>query len=93
MRRFLTVAMMGVGLSAMLATTPGLRAQERDRPVAPEARRHEEHEWNEREEKAYRAWMREQHRKYVAHERLKDEERARYWEWRRAHDDEKLHIH
>ena len=67
-----------------------------DRPG--EARRYhdrkynDDHEWNGREDQAYRMWVRERHRNYVEFERLHDRDREAYWGWRHRHPDSALRI-
>lgn len=52
----------------------------------------DDHQWNDREDKAYRIWAKEQHRRYVTFDKLKDRDRQSYWTWRHDHDDAKLKI-
>jgi len=54
--------------------------------------RNEDHKWDKREDKAYRMWVKEQHRKYKDFGKLKEEERQQYWAWRHDHNDAALHI-
>lgn len=43
------------------------------------------HRWNDREERAYRAFLNEQHRQYREFGRLERPEQDEYWEWRHNH--------
>ena len=46
------------------------------------------HEWNEREEHAYRHWLQEErHREYHPWEKASREEQKEYWRWRHEHMD------
>jgi len=51
----------------------------------------DDHEWNEKEDHAYREWLKERHRSYVDFEKLKDKDREAYWAWRHKHPDDKIH--
>ena len=52
----------------------------------------DDHEWNNHEDKAYRMWAKENHRKYVNFQKLRDEDREDYWRWRHDHSDAMLKI-
>jgi hypothetical protein len=52
----------------------------------------DDHSWNSHEDKAYRMWAKENHRKYVAFSKLKDEDQQAYWGWRHNHSDAVLKI-
>ena len=43
------------------------------------------HTWNDREDRHYRAYLAEQHRKYVAFNRLSRTRQNEYWNWRHQH--------
>jgi hypothetical protein len=75
---------------APLALTPAaLRADDRK---YHDASHNDDHEWNAHEDKAYRIWLKENHRKYKNFEAIKEEDRQSYWSWRHDHDDAKLKI-
>jgi len=50
-----------------------------------DSERHDYHEWNAGEQRAYRHYWQEQHRDYVEWNRLNDEQRRAYWRWRHEH--------
>ncbi len=50
--------------------------------------RHDDHVWNDREDRAYRMWLKETHRKHRDFDRLREEDRQAYWAWRHEHSDE-----
>ncbi len=52
----------------------------------------DDHEWNSHEDKAYRMWAKENHRKYVPFAKLKAEDQESYWGWRHDHSDAVLKI-
>jgi hypothetical protein len=48
------------------------------------------HRWNDREERAYRVYLADQHRDYREFNRLERPEQDRYWSWRHDHRDADL---
>jgi hypothetical protein len=84
-------ALFGAAVLAALTTAPvTLRAEEHKN--YHDAKHNDEHEWNEHENRAYRIWVKENHRKYRDFARLKEEERESYWAWRHEHSDAVLKI-
>ena len=68
-----------------IAVTPvNLRADDR---VYHDRARNDDHRWDAREDRAYRAWVRENHMKYREFRRLRQEDQERYWGWRHEHPD------
>ena len=57
-----------------------------------DARHNDEHAWNDREDRAYRVWLQDNHRKYNNFDRLKERDRQAYWNWRHDHSDAQLKI-
>lgn len=45
------------------------------------------HEWNEREDRAYRRFLEEKHRAYHEWSKAKRREQQEYWHWRHEHHD------
>jgi hypothetical protein len=45
------------------------------------------HDWDEREDRAYRHYLEEKHEQYRAYEKMKYKEQHDYWEWRHSHPD------
>ena len=79
MRRYLTTLLLGAALC-----TPGVmhakKYYDRDR--------HDYHEWNEHEERAYRHWLQEERRhEYHPWVKARRQEQMEYWRWRHAHPD------
>jgi hypothetical protein len=82
---FLSAALLGT-----VATTPStMRADDRR---YHDAAHNDEHHWDNHEDRAYRIWVKENHRRYTNFDRLRDEDRQSYWNWRHDHDDAKLKI-
>jgi hypothetical protein len=92
MRRFWNTALLCAALIGPIAIAPAsLRADDHDR-VYHDRDHNDDHHWNAHEDRAYRAWVKENHRKYRDFSRLREEDRARYWAWRHEHSDAVLHI-
>jgi hypothetical protein len=86
----LTTALMGAALivPGTLAPTQLMAADQKYHDKG----HNDDHEWNSHEDKAYRIWAKENHRKYVRFDKLKDEDRESYWGWRHEHSDAVLKI-
>ena len=52
----------------------------------------DDHTWDNREDRAYRMWAKENHRKYRVFNKLKDQDQQAYWAWRHEHSDAQLKI-
>jgi len=90
MSRFLTSMALGlITLAPMASTVVGADSHPR---TYHDKARNEDHEWNSQEDKAYRIWLKENHRKYRDFAKLKEEERQTYWGWRHDHSDALLKI-
>lgn len=88
--RFLNSMLLSAALLAPVALVPvTLRADDR---VYKDEKFHDEHHWDAHEDRAYRMWVKEQHRKYVEFQRLRAEDQSAYWAWRHEHSDAVLHI-
>jgi len=85
MRRFLNAALLSAALITPLALAPtALRADDR---VYHDAEHNDDHHWDTHEDRAYRVWVKENHRKYRDFARLKVEDQRAYWGWRHEHSD------
>ena len=49
------------------------------------------HNWDAREDEAYRRWLEEKHETYVTFERLDNKRQEDYWRWRHKHADHDDH--
>jgi hypothetical protein len=94
MLRLLTVAAFSTALVGTLMLTPSiLRADHDDHDrVYQDRDHHDEHHWDKHEDRAYRIWVKDQHRHYENFDRLRAEDQAAYWNWRHEHSDTVLHI-
>jgi len=90
MPRFLNAALLGVALLAPTMMSTALRAE--DHRTYHDKGHNDDHEWNSHEDRAYRIWVRENHRKYRDFATLKEEDREAYWAWRHDHSDALLKI-
>ena len=90
MPHFLKVALLSVALIAPITMAPTtLRAEDRK---YHDAQHNDDHAWNSHEDRAYRIWVKENHRKYNDFARLKEEDQQAYWAWRHEHSDALLKI-
>jgi hypothetical protein len=93
MHRFLNTVLLGTALLIpAVVTTPSLRAEDKPARVYHDKGRNEDHQWNDHEDRAYRMWVKENHRKYRDFDKLKEEEQRSYWTWRHDHSDAILKI-
>jgi hypothetical protein len=89
MKSIIQTAILSAALLGVASTPSVMRAQDHK---YHDAAHNDDHEWNSHEDKAYRIWAKENHRKYVTFDKLKDEDQQSYWAWRHDHDDAKLKI-
>jgi hypothetical protein len=89
-------------LSAALIVPVLVSAQDRDHPDNKgqnnqQNKRYEDkahkdsHEWNADEDKAYRGYLQEHHKKYQDFAKAKKSQQSDYWNWRHAHSDSDRH--
>lgn len=52
----------------------------------------DDHEWNNHEDRAYRIYVKQNHRKYNPFVRLNENDQQAYWGWRHEHSDALLKI-
>ena len=92
MRRFLNAALLSAALMAPIALAPTtLRADDHDR-VYHDKDHNDDHHWDSHEDRAYRMYVRENHRKYTRFERLNEADQQGYWGWRHEHSNAVLKI-
>jgi hypothetical protein len=90
MKSIFRTAMLSAALLGVVVSAPStMRAQDHK---YHDTAHNDDHEWNGHEDKAYRIWVKENHRKYTSFDKLRDEDRQAYWGWRHDHDDAKLKI-
>ena len=87
---FLSAAILVAGIAMGPSTSP---AQEHKASVTYHDKRHnDDHEWNDREDRAYGIWQKNTHRKEVEFSARKPSEQQTYWNWRHTHSDASLKI-
>ena len=94
MLRFLNAALLGTALIIPVAMAPtALRAQDNKGARSYHDKQHnDDHHWDSHEDRAYRMWAKENHRKYREFSRLPDNDQQAYWGWRHEHSDAVLKI-
>jgi hypothetical protein len=91
--RFFNATLLGAALIVPIAIAPtALRADDHKARNYHDKQHNDDHEWNDREDRAYRMWAKENHRKYRDFSKLKEDERQSYWGWRHEHSDAVLKI-
>jgi hypothetical protein len=90
MRRFLSNALLTAALLGPIAIAPAvLLAQDR---VYHDAEHNDDHHWDAHEDRAYRVWVKENHRHYQNFAKIRVEDQRAYWAWRHEHSDAVLKI-
>lgn len=83
-------------LSAALLVPAIANAQDRDAHHDPDEnhdkrvydKRHKDyHDWNDKEERAWRRYLESRRRAYIDYARAKSREQREYWNWRHEHPD------
>jgi hypothetical protein len=64
--------------------------EEREHRVYDPANR-DYHNWDAREDEAYRRWLEEKHETYVDYDRLNHKRQEEYWKWRHKHAEHEEH--
>ena len=93
--RFYRAGILSLTLIAPFAMAPSALPADDHRPVSRryrDAKHNDEHEWNNREDQAYRMWVQERRRKYQDFDRIRERDRDNYWNWRHEHSDAQLRI-
>nr|AEQ20559.1 hypothetical protein [uncultured bacterium CSLD10] len=91
MPRLLNATVLGVIITLVPTASTILRADSHARTYHDKAH-NDDHEWSSHEDKAYRVWAKENHRKYRDFAKLKEEDQQAYWAWRHDHSDALLKI-
>lgn len=91
MPRLLTTSLMTLALLAPVAAPVALLADEHSRTYHDKDH-NDDHQWNNQEDRAYRVWAKENHRKYVQFNKIPESDQQAYWGWRHNHSDAQLNI-
>ena len=93
MSRFWKTTLLGAALIVPVAIAPmAMRAEDQKARSYHDKQHNDEHAWNGQEDKAYRVYAKENHRKYGDFSRLKQNDQQAYWGWRHEHSDAVLKI-
>jgi hypothetical protein len=93
MSRFWSTALLSAALMAPIAAPRMLRAEDQKAARTYHDKQHnDDHAWNGQEDKAYRIYATQNHRKYGDFSKLKDNDQQNYWNWRHEHSDALLKI-
>jgi hypothetical protein len=90
MRRIISAVLMTVSIA--LAAPAGVLAAQHHATTTATRRiydpyRRDYHRWTQSEERAYRAYLAEQHRTYLSYQRQRAAERRAYWHWRHEREE------
>ena len=94
MSRFWNVALLSAALMVPIAIdADSVAAQDhKDARTYHDKQRNDDHAWNGQEDKAYRIYAKQNHRKYTEFSKLKEDDQQNYWTWRHEHSDALLKI-
>ncbi len=92
MFRFTKTAFLVASVMAPVSVVPALFAAEVTVRSYHDSARNDDHRWDKNEDRAYRVWVKENHRRYTTFNRLKENDRSSYWGWRHDHPDASLNI-
>jgi hypothetical protein len=91
MPRLLTTTFMGLALLVPAAAPFALFADDHARTYH-DKEHNDDHAWNSHEDRAYRMWAKENHRKYTQFNKIPENDQQAYWGWRHNHSDAQLNI-
>ena len=90
---FWQASVLAAALILPVAISPtALRADDRNAHSYHDKDKNDDHQWSPKEDKAYRIYAKENHRKYQDFSKLKEEDQQKYWGWRHEHSDSLLKI-
>jgi hypothetical protein len=80
---FLTAALAASGSIVAAATPQEASVQVR----VYDSHHHDYHNWDDREDRAYRGYLTERHENYRSYDKQNHKHQANYWNWRHSHPD------
>ena len=93
MPRFWKTALLGAALIIPVTLVPTIaRAEDQKARSYHDKAHNDDHQWNGQEDKAYRLYAKQNHRKYGDFARLNENDQQAYWGWRHEHSDALLKI-
>ena len=89
-KTFSALAVIGaLGASALLPATASAQDRDHDRQIQERRmydRNHRDyHNWNRDEDRTYREYLKDHHRRYVDFSRTNKRQQRAYWQWRHDH--------
>lgn len=91
--RFLQAAFVAVALITPITIAPtALLAQDQRARTYHDKEHNDDHQWNSHEDRAYRIYAKQNHRRYRDFSRLNENDQQAYWGWRHEHSDALLKI-
>jgi hypothetical protein len=91
MPRFLNAVLLGAALSVPVAIAPTILSAQAA-VVYHDNGHNDDHQWNNHEDRAYRMYVKENHRRYRDFAKINENDRQAYWGWRHEHSDAVLKI-
>ena len=91
MTRFLNAAFVAAMLVTPFAIAPTALLAQNNRTYH-DKEHNDDHQWNSHEDKAYRVYAKQNHRRYTNFSRLNENDQQAYWGWRHEHSDAQLNI-
>jgi hypothetical protein len=85
--RYISSLLLAAAIVAPALAVPEAKAQERGEVRVYDRDHRDYHNWDEREERAYRRYLVERHREYREYRRQEYRTRRNYWYWRHSHPD------
>ena len=85
-RRYLGAFVLTAALATTASVVPVRAAQEVQVRVYDPGHK-DYHNWDEREDHAYRRYLSERHEEYREYSKLKEKQQREYWNWRHSHPD------
>jgi hypothetical protein len=86
--RYVRSLLLAAAIAAPVAIMAEPRPQDGGNQVRVYDRDHRDyHNWNDREDRAYRGYLTERHRSYREYNQQHGREQRRYWNWRHTHPD------
>lgn len=86
--RFIGTLVLAAAIITPAAVVADAKPQEASAQVRVYDRDHRDyHNWDDREDHAYRRYLGERHREYVEYNHQNRKEQRNYWNWRHSHPD------
>jgi hypothetical protein len=90
---FRNAALLGAALIIPMAMAPtALRADEHKGVTYHDKDHNDDHQWNTKEDRAYRVYVKQNHRTYKTFSTLPENDQQAYFGWRHDHSDAQLKI-